>query len=1116
MFARSPQCRLGLLFAFVSASALAQTPLVTGYTASATIRNNYSGWVGMKFTTSGAPLVVTDLGRLYLSGNTGTHAVKLVRATDGVDVPGTTVNVAMGGGLSGQFTWGTLASPVTLAAHSSYYLASLEVSGGDQWYDSAAVTTTSAVTVNNSVFGGLPLWFTFGAGVVSYVPVNLRYIASSGDITPPTVTITYPANGSTSLYNSVNTVTATATASDDVGVVGVQFRLDGIDAGAEAVAAPYSAAIGPLYSNGVHTLQATARDAAGNTATASSVFTVNYDFHNEKFEEARGYLNSAPVDAPLRNNYSGWVGFKFTVGPAPIHVWRLGRYYVSGNTHTHTVKLVRASDGTDVSGSVTILSAPPGVSGGGYNWAQSGALLPPNTSYYLVSEETAGGDQWHDAGPVTGARAATIDGAVYGTAGQWTVSGGPNSTYVAPNFVYSLWPGVILSPGVPSVSQTTVAAGQTLDVTVWVVNYWGGITTPPTNTQLRLSTSSASQTAPFTVLADIATPPIAPDSSVRFTTTVTIPSNTPPRTYYIGAMADADNDTARDEESVKMYFYATKGPIQVTSTAPADTSPPTVSIAAPANGATVSGLLAVTAAAADNIAVTAVRFLVDGSVSGTLLQTLTSYTWWIDTTSLTKGFHTLIATASDAAGNTTTSAAAAIYVNNGGSAEPGFDVPFLRRGTPAPAVRNNYTGWAGFQFTVGPQPLLVYRLGRYYLPGNTGAHTLKLVRVSDGQDVAGTTVSIAMTQTPNASGFVYQPLPVGILLQANTSYFLVSYEAESGDQWYDSGPVTGTRAATIAGSVFGSAGSWTPFNPGSTSYVPLDFWYTLSPPAQLVAAPSLNAASIAAGAPVNVTVQTNNTGGGASTPTTTQITLNTSAASPQAAGYVVLGTIDTPAIPASGSVTLSKLFTIPAGTAPGSYYLWAQPDVGGESAIMDPLAAPHAVALQVTSAVPVVNSAAFVGTNTAAQGNWKGVFGLDGYLIANDSNNPAGYAAVAFNGAGVYTWAASSSDARAPLKGASSVDRIASAWYSGAFTIDLNLIDGQPHQVSLYCVDWDSTQRAQTVQILDAGTLAELDMRPVAGFNGGVYLTWTVKGHVVIQVTRTAGANAVVGGVFFK
>src|SRR6266446_7766789 len=56
------------------------------------------------------------------------------------------------------------------------------------------------------------------------------------DTTPPTVSITSPANGAT----ISGTVTVTASASDNVGVVGVQFQLDRINGGAEVTSAPYS------------------------------------------------------------------------------------------------------------------------------------------------------------------------------------------------------------------------------------------------------------------------------------------------------------------------------------------------------------------------------------------------------------------------------------------------------------------------------------------------------------------------------------------------------------------------------------------------------------------------------------------------------------------------------------------------------------------------------------------------------------------------------------------------------------------------------------------------------------------------------------------------------------
>jgi hypothetical protein len=62
-----------------------------------------------------------------------------------------------------------------------------------------------------------------------------------------------------------------------VGVAGVQFKLDGVNLGAEDTAAPYAVSWNTaLASNGLHTLTAVARDAAGNTATSAAVtVTVN-------------------------------------------------------------------------------------------------------------------------------------------------------------------------------------------------------------------------------------------------------------------------------------------------------------------------------------------------------------------------------------------------------------------------------------------------------------------------------------------------------------------------------------------------------------------------------------------------------------------------------------------------------------------------------------------------------------------------------------------------------------------------------------------------------------------------------------------------------------------------
>ena len=67
----------------------------------------------------------------------------------------------------------------------------------------------------------------------------------------------------------------TADASDNVGVAGVQFFVDGVASGVEDPTAPYGLAWDTrAVSNGAHTLTARARDAAGNLTTSSPV-TVN-------------------------------------------------------------------------------------------------------------------------------------------------------------------------------------------------------------------------------------------------------------------------------------------------------------------------------------------------------------------------------------------------------------------------------------------------------------------------------------------------------------------------------------------------------------------------------------------------------------------------------------------------------------------------------------------------------------------------------------------------------------------------------------------------------------------------------------------------------------------------
>ena len=117
-------------------------------------------------------------------------------------------------------------------------------------------------------------------------------------------------------------------------------------------------------------------------------------------------------------------------------------------------------------------------------------------------------------------------------------------------------------------------------------------------------------------------------------------------------------------------------------------------------------------------------------------------------------------------------------------------------------------------------------------------------------------------------------------------------------------------------------------------------------------------------------------------------------------------------------------------------------------------------------------SASFVAVDATTQGNWSGVYGYDGYSVVGGTTSLPGYATLAVNGASQYVWANPTSDIRAPQASAGSATRVAACDYSNStsFSIDLNLTDGQTHEVAIYVLDWDQRGRAETLQITDAGT----------------------------------------------
>ncbi len=92
-----------------------------------------------------------------------------------------------------------------------------------------------------------------------------------------------------------------------------------------------------------------------------------------------------------------------------------------------------------------------------------------------------------------------------------------------------------------------------------------------------------------------------------------------------------------------------------------DTIAPSVSIASPASGTTVSGTTTVSVSASDNVSVLGVKLYLDGNLLGTDSTSPFSFAW--NTISASNGTHTLLAEAYDAAGNSATYTVS-ITVNN--------------------------------------------------------------------------------------------------------------------------------------------------------------------------------------------------------------------------------------------------------------------------------------------------------------------------------------------------------------------------------------------------------------------------------------------------------------------
>jgi hypothetical protein len=194
--------------------------------------------------------------------------------------------------------WGDNSIPYgTTGSNSRRYMGALPASG--RWV--RLEVPASQVGLAGSTVRGM----SFGAfnGRVTWDTAGKSSGSAPADSEGPGITISAPANNA---VLSGTSAILSANASDNVGVAGVQFKLNGSNLGNEDTAAPFGAIWDTTaVANGTYTISAVARDTAGNRTTAGSItVTVNN-------------ANGGPSAPNNLNNTVLWVDDSLPAGAVP-------------------------------------------------------------------------------------------------------------------------------------------------------------------------------------------------------------------------------------------------------------------------------------------------------------------------------------------------------------------------------------------------------------------------------------------------------------------------------------------------------------------------------------------------------------------------------------------------------------------------------------------------------------------------------------------------------------------------------------------------------------------------------------------------------------------------------
>ncbi len=226
----------------------------------------------------------------------------------------------------------------------------------------------------------------------------------------------------------------------------------------------------------------------------------------------------------------------------------------------------------------------------------------------------------------------------------------------------------------------------------------------------------------------------------------------------------------------------------VVTSGPPDTTPPTTSITSPANNATVSGTITVTASASDNVGVVKVEFYIDSVLKSTVTTSPYNFSW--NTTTVANGSHTIFSKAYDAANNVGTSATVTVTVSNSTAQQllgnPGFEngtttAPWvltagvINNSTSEPPHSGTWDGWMDGYGTAHTDTAMQ----QVAIPSTITTATLSFWLHIDTAETGTTAFDTIQVQIRNSSGTVLATLATYSNLDHNTGYTQHSFDVSA-------------------------------------------------------------------------------------------------------------------------------------------------------------------------------------------------------------------------------------------------------------------------------------------------------------------------------------------------